>query len=666
MKDQKTLPPVILAPAGNRVAFLAAVAAGADAVYVGLKEFSARMEAKNFTPKQLRALTRLARHEGRKVYVALNVTLRPDELNRAEAILRELETQVRPDGIIIQDLAFLELARCAGFSGEIHLSTLANVGFPSALKWIKERLGIDKVVLPRELGIDEIKAMAHACPAGLSLEVFVHGALCYGVSGRCYWSSFLGGKSGLRGRCVQPCRRRYTRRGQTRRFFSCQDLSLDVLVKVLREVPEVGTWKIEGRKKGPHYVYHTVKAYRLFRDEGADPAVKKEALAVLALALGRPGTHYNFLPQRPQNPVNAEVQTGSGLLIGRVQGAGKRSFLRSRLALLRGDRLRFGYEDDPAHRTYEVRKHVPAKGRFDLDLWKGKSPPKGTPVFLVDRREAELGDRLARLEREADALPAGDGPTLKTAKRFPRRKREGRKTGSRYAVHELSVHRRPPVRPSPPDLSMGLWVGKETQRALGRLAVPRIWWWLPPVVWPEDEAHLIARLDGLRRKGAVQFVLNAPWQIALFPQTKGLNIWAGPFCNLANPVAVNRLATLGYSGVIVSPELGQADFLTMPGDCAVPLGVVVSGHWPLCISRACCEEMTEESPFESPRRETAWVKQLDGNYWVFPNWKLDLSPKRAALKRAGYRLFVHLAEPIPKTVKLKNRPGLWNWDLGLT
>jgi collagenase-like PrtC family protease len=101
------------------------------------------------------------------------------------------------------------------------------VSFPAALHLIQEKLPVDSLVLPRELTVDEIKAAAAGCPPGLSLEVFIHGALCYGVSGRCYWSSFLGGKSGLRGRCVQPCRRIYNQGREGRRFFSCLDLSID-------------------------------------------------------------------------------------------------------------------------------------------------------------------------------------------------------------------------------------------------------------------------------------------------------------------------------------------------------------------------------------------------------------------------------------------------------
>jgi putative protease len=206
-KTDMTRRPLILAPAGNKSSFLAAISAGADAVYCGLKDFSARMEAKNFTLPELIPLARLARKKGTKVYVALNALIKPEDVDKIGGMLKQLGRKVKPDAIIIQDLSFVQLAKQTGFSGEIHLSTLANVSFPGALRLIRNTLGVHRVVVPRELDVDEIKAMASACPSGLSLELFVHGALCYGVSGRCYWSSYLGGKSGLRGRCVQPCRR---------------------------------------------------------------------------------------------------------------------------------------------------------------------------------------------------------------------------------------------------------------------------------------------------------------------------------------------------------------------------------------------------------------------------------------------------------------------------
>ena len=254
----KTPSPQILAPAGNKDSFLAAVAARADAIYCGLKLFSARMEAKNFTFEEFAALVELAHKKRISVFVAINSLLKSGDLSQAGQMLDLLQRMIKPDAVIIQDLALLSLVKQAGFCGEIHLSTLANVSFPQALNLIRQKLKVDRVVLPRELNIDELKTLARVCPPGLGLEVFVHGALCYSVSGRCYWSSYLGGKSSLRGRCVQPCRRQYAQNNRTQRYFSCRDLSVDVLTKVLLSLPQVRTWKIEGRKKGPHYVYYTV------------------------------------------------------------------------------------------------------------------------------------------------------------------------------------------------------------------------------------------------------------------------------------------------------------------------------------------------------------------------------------------------------------------------
>ncbi len=269
--------PGILAPAGNQDAFLAALAAGADAIYCGLKRFSARMAAKNFSIKSLRPLADLARQQSTQIYIALNSLIKPDEIEDTLSLIEKLEKTIQPDALIIQDLGMTKLARMAGFSGQLHLSTLANATFVDGLKPIKSKIGIHRVVIPRELSIDEIKLMAANCPPGPDLEIFIHGALCYAVSGRCYWSSYLGGKSGLRGRCVQPCRRVFAQKDQKQRFFSCQDMSLDVLVKVIRPIKQIKAWKIEGRKKGPHYVYYTTTAYKMLRDEGKDSKIRKSA-----------------------------------------------------------------------------------------------------------------------------------------------------------------------------------------------------------------------------------------------------------------------------------------------------------------------------------------------------------------------------------------------------
>jgi putative protease len=648
--------PEILAPAGNRDSFLAALAAGADAIYCGLKSFSARMAAQNFTIEELAALSDLARKHGTKVFLTVNTLIKPDELVPLGRQLDQVNRCIHPDALIVQDLAAVALARQAGYEGELHLSTLANVTMAQALPQLSKVFGVQRVVLPRELNVDEIKLMAENCPNDLGLELFVHGALCYGVSGRCYWSSYLGGKSGLRGRCVQPCRRRYTQKDRNERFFSCQDFSLDVLVKTLSAVPQVRAWKIEGRKKGPHYVYYTATAYQMLRDEGQDPQVKKAAVQLLEQALGRPGTHYHFLPQRPQNPIQTESDTGSGLMVGAVRG-GDKPYLEPRVPLFSQDKLRIGYEDDDWHQTLTLSKAVPKKGKYYLKTARGRGPENGTPVFLIDRREPALAQMLDKLWTELSAIRIDCDATSSFSLRLP--------TGSpkQPRIRVMNVLRAPGRRMSKTSLAM--WLAPELLGELYSAQLSQTWWWLPPVIWPDEELQWQQTIKQLLQKGARRFVLNAPWQIAFFKRMEKLSLWAGPFCNFTNALAIRTFKLAGGQGVIVSPELGQDDLTALPSKSVLPLGVVVSGFWPFCISRVLADGLEPDQPFVSPRGEQGWVRHYGNSYWIFPNWPMDLNFSQEILAKAGYRLFVHLDEPVPKAVSIKKRPGDWNWEIGL-
>ena len=658
--------PAILAPAGNKDAFLSAVSAGADAVYCGLKHFSARMEARNFTLDELIRLTRVAHDKGVGVYIALNVLLKSEDIFDVAKLVAQVSRYVKPEALIIQDLAIVPLAMQAGFAGEIHLSTLANVSFSIALEMARKDLAVDRVVIPRELHVDEIKSMAADCPDGLKLETFVHGALCYGVSGRCYWSSFLGGKSGLRGQCVQPCRRQYGQDDKNRRFFSCRDFSLDVLAKVLLDIPEIAAWKIEGRKKGPHYVYYTTLAYRLLRDEGHDPQTKKTAMALLERALGRPGTHFFFLPQRPYNPVDTDQQTGSGLLIGKVAGGKQGILLKPREPLLSGDILRVGYENEPWHQVHRIRKYVPKKGSLMLKSDRKKKPLAGTPVFLIDRREKDLMDLIAQLDEAVKAVktdPIQDVRVpLKTLKPF-----KGKPFFETYSVFRsltrTSGAGRPDARKAAARTS-GLWLSKDVIHGLKKVP-PQTWLWLPPVLWPNEEKEFSGWINKTVQKGYQNFVLNMPWQMALFTGLRPLNLWAGPFCNIGNPIAIEVMQKMGFKGIFVSPELSEADYLDLPKKSCLPLGIVISGNWPFCISRIEPPDLKEKELFMSPKKEAAWTVKHGSNVWVFPNWKLDLRSEKDKLRKAGYRCLVNLSEPIPRSVDLKKRPGVWNWQLGI-
>lgn len=649
--------PLILAPAGSKAAFLAALAGKADAIYCGLKRLSARMAAINFSLPELISLSALARETHTQLYITLNSLLKPDELDDAGELLIQLKRQVRPNALIVQDPAYLPLIKQVGFSGEVHLSTLANVSFSKALPFIKNQLNVHQVVIPRELTIDEIKQLAEACPKNLGLELFVHGALCYGVSGRCYWSSYMGGKSGLRGRCVQPCRRIYAQGNKREKFFSCQDLSLDVLAKVLLDVPQIKAWKIEGRKKGPHYVYYTVSAYRLMRDHGRDPKAKKNALQLLERALGRPGTHYSFLPQRPQTPIKSEGHTGSGLLVGRVRGTDKKPYLAPREALFPGDILRIGYEDESWHATVKIKKTVPKHGKYFLNLSHRKGPKKGVPVFLVDRLEPALKEKIDTLSRKLSDVKEDIASPQTYRVKLPRGK-ASKRDAAMMEVHRLPVKRKHGG-------ATGAWLPLNAKTSLSKEHMKTATWWLPPVIWPVDETLWQAQIDGVLKYGARRFVLNAPWQAAFFKKSQKIQLWAGPFCNVANPLAVSQLATLGFYGVIVSPELGEKELMGLPKHSPLPLGIVVSGFFPLSISRTLSDAFLLNRSFKSPKGEEAWVAENDRCYWVYPNWKLDLTQKQRTLEQAGYRLFVTLTEPVPKGIRLKTRPGVWNWNVGL-
>ncbi len=653
--------PEILAPAGDTQAFLAALAAGADAIYVGLKNFSARMQAANFSIKDLARLTELARAKNCRVYAAVNNMLKANELEAAGRLVHRLQRDVGPAGLIVQDLAMLDLARQAGYTGELHLSTLANLSHPAALR-TAAALGASRVVLPRELNIDEIKLLDAQRPPELGLEVFVHGALCFCVSGRCYWSSYMGGLSGLRGRCVQPCRRLYAHKNRKERFFSCLDLSLDVLVKALLDAPGVVSWKIEGRKKGPHYVFYAVRAYKMLREAPTDQRVQKEAQAILEKALGRPGTHYGFLPQRPGNPLSKDKETSSGLLAGKITKTPEgKAFFKPRFRLLRNDLLRVGYEDQRWHKVIKVRKDVPKAGRFDLEFGKGRGPNSGASVFLVDRREPELVKLLDGLQKELDALSVPGSADKSSSFRPVLPPPWKPVSGEAKRFMRMTVRRKPEKGRGHGGVS-GLWLSPGLVKGLSRTLYPRIWWWLPPVIWPGDEEGTVRVLSRMTRLGARKFVCNAPWQAALFEGREKLQLMAGPFCNIANPLALECLARLGFSMAVVSPELPQETLQALPGQSPLPLGYVGSGFWPVGITRIRSAAVPQGEPVASPQREEFWTWKYGPNFWIYPGWPLDLSEHAADLEQAGYAFRISLEETLPKGMPKPGRTSDFNWS----
>ncbi len=649
-------PPEILAPAGNKDSFLAAIAAGADAIYVGLKEFSAREQAPNFNIPELIPLMELARKKGKRVYLALNVLIFESELKKLQSLLKIISTHLSPHALIVQDMAIISMLREIQYSGEIHLSTLGAWQITSSIDLI-EKMGINRIVLPRELTIDEIQQVSRACNSTkVALEVFVHGALCYGISGRCYWSSMLGGKSGLRGRCVQPCRRIYETQGKRGRFFSCKDLSVDVLTKILLKVPKVVCWKIEGRKKGPHYVFYTTKAYSLLRDHPEEARIRKEALKLLKMCLGRPCTHYNILSHRRYCPVEGDEERGSGLVVAKVGREKTRAFIRPYLDLLPGDVLRVGYQDKKGHMVLKIRTYVRRGKRYPLPT--KTSPLPGTKVFLVDRREQGLLQILKELDKELFYIGKKAKPIPAFPSSTPPTRGHGRKKRD-FPFTYLQIS--PPGREkgkARKGIERGVWI--EIGRGLGEVKrLGNKWLWLPPMVWPEEEHLLQSLVSRAIKYGARKFILNSIYHISLFKGQEGLHLWAGPFMNISNSRAISTISPLGFKGVILSPELCKEEVVSIARSSPLEVGMVIKGMWPFCVSRTKREDLEEEKLILSPKGEGMWIKRYGENFFIFPNWEIDLSSKIPLLKRAGVSLFVEIL--IPTRVPLKKRKYTFNF-----
>ena len=260
----------LLAPAGSFETALAAFESGADAVYLGLDAFSARAQAVNFSFGELSDLMTYARAKGRKVYVTFNTLLTDAELEDAIerlAVLNELS----PDALIVQDIGVVRVLRRHFPSLPIHASTQLVAHNLEGVLALKD-IGFSRVVLARELPIEDIRSIVKRC--GCEIEVFVHGALCYSISGLCLFSAMERRRSGNRGRCAYCCRLPYSdSSGEKSLPFSMKDLRLDDKLDALREAG-VASLKIEGRMKSSLYVSSVVKRYRELLD-GAAPTTSR-------------------------------------------------------------------------------------------------------------------------------------------------------------------------------------------------------------------------------------------------------------------------------------------------------------------------------------------------------------------------------------------------------
>lgn len=372
--------PEVLAPAGSYESFHAAIAAGADAVYLAGNLFGARAFAQNFSEEELLHVIDEAHLHGRKIYLTVNTLLKEKELE--EKLYTYLEPYYNEglDAVIVQDYGVLRFIR-QHFPGlALHASTQMTVTGPEGASLLAD-YGVERVVPARELSLKEVETIKKATQ--MEMECFVHGALCYCYSGQCLMSSMIGGRSGNRGQCAQPCRLPYTYKGKNGYLMSLKDIC------TLESIPDliehgIDSFKIEGRMKKPEYVAGVTAMYRkytdLYLEHGREEfRVKKSDLEELMDLYNRGGFHsgYYFVHNGPEM-LCTNRPNHAGTKAAKVLGQKGRELQISVLKdLSKGDVLEF----PSGHGDYTLGKDWKKGERQTILLPKNQREKKGAWIF---------------------------------------------------------------------------------------------------------------------------------------------------------------------------------------------------------------------------------------------------------------------------------------------
>lgn len=310
----------LLAPAGNRESFISAINAGANAVYLAGKNFGARKNADNFTNVEIQEMISYAHLRNVAVYVTINTIIFEDEISEVFAFADELVMN-NVDAFIVQDIGIIE-AFCLRYPNtNIHASTQMNTYNLEQIKYLKE-IGVNRIVLARETSLQDIKKITSS--VDIDIEVFIHGALCVSYSGNCSLSYFMGGRSGNRGECAQPCRLKYKLIrdeeivSDSSYLLSTKDL---MTIEYLNEIKNCGvkSLKIEGRMKKPSYVATTVIAYKEALENIDTPNYDvNQSIHELQVSFNREHTKGYLLQEMPYNINNSNRPNHQGIEVGTV------------------------------------------------------------------------------------------------------------------------------------------------------------------------------------------------------------------------------------------------------------------------------------------------------------------------------------------------------------
>ena len=570
----------LLAPAGNVEALDAAIGEGADAVYLGLKSFNARSRSTNFAWNQFEAAVQSVHRQGKKIFVAVNTVSEERETERLYRFLAYLE-KIGPDAIIVQDFGVIRMVQEFFPKLIVHSSTQMNVSSAKAVNLLSKQ-GVSRVVLARELGLEEIRYIRQNTSA--ELEVFVHGALCVSESGLCLFSSYLGGKSANRGMCTQACRRFYTAEGSDNLgqgyFFSPGDLQL------VEKIPDlvmagVDSFKIEGRMKSAEYVGSVTAAYRYVLDHWQED--KKGAIStaqrILSTDFARSKTTfwYDFKAAEEErvaeNVLNPNQAGGTGIYLGildrirtvrlQSQDAGSTGADGSIImATLKGgsydpdsgDSIRLHRKDDTGRSSHKV-KIVEQEGSQQwIDIPEGFTT--GDSVYLLQTKSMSkrykhvLPDNLSPFRRQPgnqelpilDLTPVARGELSY----FP----EGLYVQVSTVRDLFAIQGESPVR-------VILELNSETRRDLleKKVVLPfskkQVFISLDPFCAASQEEDLQLTLDTLVEMGYKGWIVNNLAHISML-KGKGANLVAGPYLYTFNRWAASWLENQNI-GAFVSP-----------------------------------------------------------------------------------------------------------------
>lgn len=413
--------PELLAPAGGLDQMLAAIAAGADAIYAGLGGFNARVSAHGFTDDEFARGCAVAHAHGVRVYVTLNVFVFDDELSDAVA-LGAHALELGADALIVADAGLACALRTAIPGVEIHLSTQAGVHSKGAVRLAADELGVERVTTARELTVDEIAAL---CATGVPIEVFCHGAICIGYSGACEFSALRRGRSAMRGDCTQPCRVAYDlvdEAGQSVVAVEGDRLLCPRDYLGIAHLPElvdagVASLKIEGRMKNPDYVFNVVRVWRRALDmlcDGAwDPGAVEELERELGRSFNRGFTDAYLRGRSGAELMSFERAINQGVRVGRLVAVGHEEVtVELDAAVAAGDTLEIRFypgvdaRPDVPKRWPQVPCPVDAAAGKRVVVHCKRKVDTGCEVYLIRSAGVleQTATALERMHAEADTV----------------------------------------------------------------------------------------------------------------------------------------------------------------------------------------------------------------------------------------------------------------------